>query len=169
MKKVKELPTGKELLWSAAREIRSLRRQRNIAMIALLAIVLLCFAGAVSAAAQNASASGGQEKSAATPAPQAEKKELKPVELDGEAREILDDRQMLLNEIARVENLQGDAVKIPISIAELRRRSEAKLQRLYVWMEARGIPREFVKAGWTYDGARFIPPPAAPPAPEKKP
>jgi hypothetical protein len=104
-----------------------------------------------------------------------------PVPLDEEVRELLNDRQLVLNEIARIETLEcGGSTppcSIPVSLRELRRRDAVKLGKFLAWLDANKIPREWGKAGWTFADGKFIPP--APPkadvapggeaAPAKKP
>ncbi len=88
---------------------------------------------------------------------------LKPpiVKLDAAIEETLADRQIIFNEIDRIDGLAGDALRIPISRRELVARAEAKAQKFQAWLKEHGIPQDWQASGWRFDAQlkQFFPPP----------
>ncbi|MGH6628338.1 MAG: hypothetical protein ACREB3_01245 [Burkholderiales bacterium] len=92
---------------------------------------------------------------------------LSAVAITPEIRELLQDRQLIFGEINRIRNASGEAVVIAVPIVELEKRAAAKWARFQAWLKASGIPVDWDKAGWSFDGQTFTPPaPAKEPAKE---
>jgi len=79
------------------------------------------------------------------------------VKLPAEIRELLEDRQIYLAEIDRIDSATG-TVQIATPRKELVRRAESKWQKFLAWLDANNIPREWQKQGWTLRDGAFHPP-----------
>jgi len=79
------------------------------------------------------------------------------VKLPAEIRELLEDRQIYLAEIDRIDSATG-TVQIATARKELVRRAESKWQKFLAWLDASKIPRDWQKEGWALRDGTFHPP-----------
>lgn len=82
---------------------------------------------------------GAPKKDAAPAAAEA----AKPIEVDAGFIETLDDYQLIQREIGRLEAVSG-MQNIPVSIAQLRQRGDAKLAKLKEWIKEREIGDDWI-------------------------
>ena len=129
-------------------------------VVLLLAVLAL---GAPAFAQEKTNSAAPPAKSAEDPERSRRADAPKAMPVPAEIQELLADRELLSAEIERIISAEGEVVKIPVSLRKLSARREAKSMRYAAWLDANKIPREWGKAGWSFDGQQFLPP-----APEKQ-
>src|SRR5436305_265410 len=93
----------------------------------------------------------GQQPEAKKDAPAAA---AAPVATDAAFQEVLSDYQMILREVDRLESATG-TVEIPVSVSQLRERSNIKMGKIRAWMKEHNVSDD-----WRYDAEHraFLPP-----------